>query len=785
MEKKSLFEQVVDDLFNGSDKKLVSELNDTIYSYAAKQDLRNRFNDFYNSNRKNSAGKTLSNKAETEKWAKNLGVNLDRGAERNAYHDEMLRKYGSYENALKAMNPELRDAAVALNKINDPKVPKAEKDAINKKYGGIGGLQRYRDILDKMSLTPVYDQGRAAEAGTNYAPFGTNYKVQGDNGVELSWTKAGNVVGYDYENLDLTEVPKADIVKYFKTGTRKDHHFAENPNNPTYAEMADMAKNGDEEALSELRNLYFKAEFNKILNSKFGYDFKIPTSMYTYGNAKLPDDTLVINFTSAHRCPAWNECLVGYACYARGSEHNYEGLHKKNSNLHLMWQSAHDDPELLRSMFKVIKMHLFNPSMMATALLNNKLTAGKWISFLNNQKEPIEKIDKDYIARNAGKDSVLGISPFGKNDPQEVEEEGLSILGQALNEAKKPVGARDMLAAYIYNSNFLEIFDKKDVKVLKAYPSVFRGRFIRLNEEGDFIGQWLLDAFDKLAGEFKLLGVSTTAYTCRNLNFTKIQNIILNASTLHVGTGGEAEGNVSASIARRFFAVSSNLYNSLEDTYVPNGRKLKYQVPEKVKSGEYDGSQPLIPLHKKGGKLSVVYDLKPFTMNGGQNPTQFTDTYAPGGPETKNRLYYKCPCGRFGDVLEKGKPVKLNCYLCRMCYEPKDLNAGEIYVLVEVHGDNIDSFDMDKANTARGINDTMQTYREARKIFGNRLSEEHQMSEQLGMKQISDNGIMSVKEHLNEIATGTQNSMMATESEFKDLMNRIDEVERRNYDECI
>lgn len=806
MEKKTFFEDIVEEVFKGSDPKLLKE-GDSIYSYTAKQALRDKLNDYANNNNSKING-----------YAKNYGISLDRGAARNKYRQDMLDKYGSYEAALKSMNPEIKAAIDAIRKLKDPNTSKEEKSAIYKQYGGASGLQRYKDMLDKMSLTPTYDIDNPKESGINIAPFGTNYRAVNQNGEEYfskekpSATpekQADNVIGYDYENLDLTDVPIGDILKYFKSGTRQNHNFDEDPNNPTYGEMSDMIKaamenvkkNGGEidentkNMLDGLKNLYFKAEFNKLLNSKFGYDFRIPTSIYTYGNSKLPDDTLVINFTTAHRCPAWNDCLVGYACYARGSEHNYEGLHNKNSNLHLMWAASHDDPELLKAMFRVIKMYLVNPGIMASALLNNPLTSEKWINLLNNYQGNLEAINgKTINANNNNNNSIVSLSPFTKDKSDDDEDDEffentkkgkLIEANKKPSKPKKPKGAADMLGRYIYDNNFSDIFDKKDIKVIKSNKRCLKGHFIRLNEEGDFIGQWLLDAVDKLAGELKILGISTTAYTCRNLNYTKIKNIILNASTLDVGTNGEEKGNVSNSIARRFFAVSTDLYNRLEDTYVPSGRKVKIKRPENpndVKKGEWDGTKELIPLSRNG---RVKYDLKPFTLtNLDTNITsvaQYTDRFDPSGnPTVKNRLYYKCPCGRHGDIIKNGKPIKMDCYLCRMCYEPKDQNVGEIYVLVEVHGDNIDSFDMNKANNARGINNTMSTYREAREIFNNRLSEHHAMSEKLGIKMISRNGITSVKNHLSEIAENDSINRNVAENTFKEMMNKINEIDTRN-----
>ena len=771
-----IIDQTINEMFRGSSVNLLTEA-DTVYTTRAKKDLVNAFQKYYD-----------KNKGHVANMSHNLGVNLDKGEKRGDYEKEMLKKHGSYEEALKQMSPEIRDAINAMRKIKDPNTSTEERQELYRKFGG-PNFQRYRDILDKLSLTPAYDQERANAAGINKAPFNTAYKL---NNGESSQVKNGDVTGYDYSNLDLSAVPENDIIDYFKGGTRQNHNLDEDPNNPTYGELANMAKNGDKNALEVLKNLYFKAEFNKVMNSKFGYDFKIPGAMYTYGNSKLPKDTLVINFTTAHRCPAWKDCLVGYACYARGSEHNYEGLHKKNSNLHLMWQSSREDPELMTAMQRVIKTYLVNPEEMARTLLKNENTKNKWIKFLTNGKTEFNKIDKKSNARmEMPKNQVLGITGEKEDEGLPDMTESKSILGSVLEEMemeaakpkqkklKQPKGAGANLGSYIYNSNWSQIFSKYDVAAIKANPKVFRAKFIRLNEEGDFIGQWLLDAFDEFAGELKLLGISTAAYTCRNLNFTKIKNIILNASTLDVGTGGEEDGNVSNAIARRFFAVSNELYDSLEDTYVRDSRPFNY-IPNKNDKKGWDGSRAIVPLHPTGGdNWGVKYALKPYTLDGNTAPVEFNDRFDPNGPTQKRRLYYKCPCGRYGDVLKNGKPLKMDCYLCRMCYEPKNQNVGEIYVLVAVHGDNTDSFDMNKANSKRGINDTMATYKEAREIFGNRLSEATQMSEQAGLKLVSENVINSAKAHIANIADSEASSMQTEGKNFLDMMNRMKLAENK------
>jgi hypothetical protein len=459
-----------------------------------------------------------------------------------------------------------------------------------------------------------------------------------------------------------------------------------------------------------------------------------------------------------------------------------------------MWQTAHKDPELLAAMFKVIKMHLINPTNMAGELLNNPSTSQKWFKKLNDQAGQLTPLKGLFNRLGAPKDNLLSepATYAGKKNSDDMEDvgEGRSLLGMALNEyvtevgknankpLRKPKGARENLAMLIYSHDFGEIFDEEDLAIIRNSTKSFRAKFIRLNEEGDFIGQWLLDAFDKFAGDLKLVGISTAAYTCRNLNFTKIKNIIINASTMNVGTMGANDTNGSSrAIARRFFAVSSELYDNLDDTYVPTGRKLNYVVPPKSDrgSGDYDGSKPLIPLHKTADGLHVKYDPKPYINDSDTtNPEEYTDMFDKNGPTLKRRLYYKCPCGRHGDVLDKkGKPIKMNCYLCRMCYEPKNEDIGELYVLVEVHGDNIDSFDMNNANQKRGISNKMSTYREAKEIFANRISEAHELSSKKGLELVAKNVITSAKDRISGIADKEAASLQTESRKFSDFMKRM------------
>jgi hypothetical protein len=54
----------------------------------------------------------------------------------------------------------------------------------------------------------------------------------------------------------------------------------------------------------ELETAFFKQQTEKMFTQVYGVHLDIPSETFTLGNHKLGDDTLIINFASAHQCPA-------------------------------------------------------------------------------------------------------------------------------------------------------------------------------------------------------------------------------------------------------------------------------------------------------------------------------------------------------------------------------------------------------------------------------------------------------------------------------------------------
>ena len=80
----------------------------------------------------------------------------------------------------------------------------------------------------------------------------------------------------------------------------------------------------------------YKLDKNPVVN-----DIQLATGLFSIGNAKLSDDTLIINFTSALECPSVGLCPVTQmACYAVAGELRLPNVRRKNLIVQNMWTRA-------------------------------------------------------------------------------------------------------------------------------------------------------------------------------------------------------------------------------------------------------------------------------------------------------------------------------------------------------------------------------------------------------------------------------------------------------------
>lgn len=93
-------------------------------------------------------------------------------------------------------------------------------------------------------------------------------------------------------------------------------------------------------------------------------DGEIATGLFSIGNAKLSDDTLIINFTSALGCPSLAMCPVTQkACYAVAGENRLTDVRRKNIKVQNLWRRAmakvtSGDKDAVEKVFSIARLYV-------------------------------------------------------------------------------------------------------------------------------------------------------------------------------------------------------------------------------------------------------------------------------------------------------------------------------------------------------------------------------------------------------------------------------------------
>lgn len=466
----------------------------------------------------------------------------------------------------------------------------------------------------------------------------------------------------DLRYLYDPSVEPKDLAKFgIEQGFRDASTFDMNDiNDKQFNTWYSSRKDSIPQALAPLQMKYQMVE--KYMQSAYGIKFEAPK--FPLGNAKVVD-ALMINFTSAYRCPAWNECLVKHACYARAGETRHYDLSKpSNDKKNLMWLACENDPELMKMVYNLLKAYIVDWKKVGLELKKTP----KLLSFLKGNGK-LNKLSEMYL--------------------------------------------RDIPAPII--------------EIIKQFKRV---SYIRLNENGDFINQSLLEQFDKLAEDFKIIDVRTAAYSCRNLNFKGIKNIIINASRMNM------EG---PTIERYFYAIPVKMYEAFEDTYTSRSMSNSFDSIGK-------NPLPLYSIDEHGNKV-------------------------PNGS-----FYYKCPCSREDFTLTNGNKIKenasVNCYQCHLCYEENGeeikqrlKNGGKFYVFVKAHGSFANLLDDKREmeiirkvgvpeNYQLGLRDDGKAYNNQEPTVESRsLITESSMADE-AYNEITNNAIYSMTQHFENFRNG-------------------------------
>lgn len=570
---------------------------------------------------------------------------------------------------------------------------------------------KLKDFLDKEGLTIIYRRANKPQSIRNRYGLTVNGGDADNNigvGTEINWkTPIKDVL----DALDFSNISDSELRKYY-SGTRiqlinKKLDALGYETNVTPAgkhikvDMDSEAWNGPGAGKDITRAEKMKQLAERYVQRTYGMKFVFGDgkSVFSFGNKKVANDTVIINFEAALRCPAWNRCLLKDACYARNTEKNYDNTLNRNLRTNLIWQQTEGDEELTKLMLELIRSYIFNYDA-AVKALNKMGYRGK------------------------------------------VSKESLSEMSMS------------------------EIKDKFGDEVLQVMSDTKRANVVRLNEDGDFIGQWLVDMWDGWAADFKLAGVVVTAYTCRALNYEKVSNMILNISQEHL-----VDGQKSSAIAHYFFAVEPDEYKELEETYMA------------VKRGE------------NGEEIKVPSDGGPSYDSNGQVTPMYRRLIDENGE--LQGYYYKCPCGRMdgnteGDDEELDEAAsapnenKVDCYRCRICYgrdsdtkivdeTGKEPQPGlPVYVLVSAHGSNKEEYNAERTIGAKKkkIKQWLAIQAQRRVVGAVNEAVVNGENDPVAIKQIVRNTIDSVASMMrNGIAA--DNAIMEMKNKFNKILNKI------------
>lgn len=566
-----------------------------------------------------------------------------------------------------------------------------------------------RDFLDKEGLTFLYR--KCNKPSTVKSRYGLSV-------ADVDWTTP-----VDELNLDFSSLSNSDIKDYY-TGTRIAWINAElsklgydipgqAEGQPQKIKDTDPAWNGEDgkAGLVDIATVgKLKQTATRYVKRTYGMDFSFGDGkgVFSYGNQKIDDDTLIINFSAALRCPAWNECLLKDACYARTTEKNYDNSFDRNLRTSLIWQQTENDETLTNLMLELVRSYIFN-YYQAIRVLNKMGYKGKFT------QDEMSKM------------------------------------------------------------SLHEIHSKFGDEVLQALSDTKRITTVRLNEDGDFIGQWLVDVWDKWAEDFKLAGVTVAAYTCRALNYEKVKNIIINVSQEELVSGQNAPA-----VARYFYAVEPEEYDALAETYgspLTGDTIIPMYVPL-TEGGRICGYYYKCPCGR--GKMKYR-EISPNELKRGEVPEECTEGEFRGEREGSKKLV-KFNGKIYRLVKNEDASTKADCYKCRICYgrdggEIRVLGGGKAedgvpkYVLVSAHGANRDNYQKERKIAGRFVKEwiTLQNGGEQpiqESLEGN-IAEDG--NSPLAIKKITKNAIESVANHMRE----RNNALAENRRKFNDILRRI------------
>lgn len=218
---------------------------------------------------------------------------------------------------------------------------------------------------------------------------------------------------------------------------------------------------------TKISNMYFTPKDNvEIYNN-----LDLPKGIYSIGNQKLSDDTIIINFTSALGCPSINDCpITQKACYAVAGENRLKNVRRKNLLIQSLVLNA-KNKNLLDGLFDIAELYIIEAK-------EHTKTPIKYIRY----NEAGDFIDQDMLVK-AAKFSKMVKEKYGvismaytankRLDPsQEVDGQPIDTI-IAINRSRNDIPhSKDSLDRNFFGIKMQNFSSNPEINLDNAYSDV-------------------------------------------------------------------------------------------------------------------------------------------------------------------------------------------------------------------------------------------------------------------------------------------------------------------------
>lgn len=153
---------------------------------------------------------------------------------------------------------------------------------------------------------------------------------------------------------------------------------------------------------------------------------KVKGQLFTFGNAKISKDCIIVNMTSAMHCPSIKFCPIGpKACYAFSDEVKYPNTRARNGRNEMMFDQARENPAKWKYIFYMLEKYIIEVKNLGIPIKYMRLNESgdfktaedikQFDEFAKYLKDKYDIITHAYTANEALKDAIAKVENININ----------------------------------------------------------------------------------------------------------------------------------------------------------------------------------------------------------------------------------------------------------------------------------------------------------------------------------------------------------------------------------